>query len=216
MSKQFSYAIFDMDGTLVDSMPCWYSLHGAYARTHHPCLSPEALSEIEAAWGFRDIFAAFDKFGVAYTREGYYAYIEDKMGDYYDRVVAPKPKTLAHLERLKAEGTRMCVITMTPHRGADFCLAKTGLDKYFEFVLTREDTPAYTGKENPLIFELALARLGCEKPSDCVFYEDSLYAIATAHNMGFHLRAVEDRWDADDRAKIEALADEICDFGYNL
>jgi HAD superfamily hydrolase (TIGR01509 family) len=88
--------------------------------------------------------------------------------------------------------------------------------RYFDFVLAREDTPAYTGKENPLIFELALARLGCEKPSDCVFYEDSLYAIATAHNMGFHIRAVEDRWDADDRAKIEALADEIYDFGYNL
>lgn len=216
MSKHFPFAIFDMDGTLVDSMPCWYSLHGDYARAHHPDLTPEARKEIEEAWGFRDIFAAFDKFGVAYTRQGYFAYIETKMGEYYDRVVAPKPQTLAHLEQLKADGTKMCVITMTPHRGADFCLAKTGLDKYFAFVLTREDTPAYTGKEDSLIFEMALRRLGCEDPSDCLFYEDSLYAIETAHKMGLHIRAVEDRWDAEDRAQIEALADEIYDFGYNL
>ena len=216
MKQKFPYAIFDMDGTLVDSMPCWYSLHGDYARIQCPDLSLGAIKEIEEAWGFRDIFAAFDKFGVPYTREGYFKHIEDRMGYFYENVIAPKPKTLSLLEQLKADGCRMCVITMTPHKGADLCLAKTSLGRYFDFVLTREDTPAYTGKENPLIFEMALARLGCENPADCVFYEDSLYAIETAHKMGFYIRAVEDRWDEETQAQIAARADEIISLGYNL
>ena len=214
--KTLPFAIFDMDGTLVDSMPCWYSLHGDYVRARYPDTPPHVLKDIEAAWGFENIFAAFLRHGIAFTREDYFSFLEERMGYYYSQVVEPKPKTKALLEGLKKAGCKMGVITMTPHRGADFCLAKTGLAPYFSFVLTREDTPDGSGKEKELIFRMAMEKLGCEKAEDCAFYEDSLYAIKTAHKMGFYVRAVEDRWGEETHREISALADEVVSLGYHL
>ncbi len=210
------YAIFDMDGTLVDSMPCWYSLHGAYTREVCPDMEPWKVALIEKAWGFPQIFAAFDRFAVPYTKADYYHFIESRMGHFYAEVICPKPKTLALLEEMKEAGVKMGIITMTPHSGADLCLHVTGLAPYFSFVLTREDTLDASGKEKEDIFKIALAKLGCDDPNKCTFYEDSVYALKTARKMGFYIRAVEDRWDDDTRKEANALADEVLSLGYNL
>lgn len=213
--KRFSYAIFDMDGTLVDSMPYWRSLHVTYAREYKPDLTEEEATYLAGVWGTRHILDALAGIGLATTKEELFSYYEKKMAFYYAERIREKPEAVAHLDRLKEAGVRMGVITMTPHVGAEFCLENTGLSHYFSFVLTPEDTPRGTGKEDPHVFRLALSLLGCKNPADCAFYEDSLYAMRTARQMGFYIRAVEERFGEQERKEVCQVADEILSFGYN-
>ncbi len=214
--KEHAYALFDMDGTLVDSMPYWRSLHVAYAKHQKPDLTPEEIQRLESVFGYGEVIRLYQELQIPATLDGLVEYSEEKMAHYYRECVQPKPHVIAHLNALKAKGVKMGVITLTPHRGADLCLEVCGLDNYFSFVLTREDTPKHTGKEDPKIFKMAMRLLGCRKASECAFYEDSVYAMETARKMGFYICAVEDRFSERELAKVSSLADEVLNFGYHL
>ncbi len=205
--KQLPYALFDMDGTLVDSMTYWMTAPGEYVRRVLPDITAEQEAALAETRTYVGLLEKLVSWGVRVTVDDIIHASEDLMMEHYRKDITTKPGAIPLLEELFHAGTKMGLITMTPHRAVDICLAKTGLDKYFSFVLTPEDTSDGSGKEKREIFDIGMARLGCEHPSDCLFFEDSVYAAKTAHDLGFYLVGVYDAW-----AENEAVRDISDDY----
>ena len=201
---KLEYAIFDMDGTLLDSMPVWDSLAGRYLKQNGR----------EARPGLRAILSTLAMRGSAEYLIKEYDLDKDadtvmaemnEMGfiDYRDNVPA-KEGAIAYLEALKARGVKMCVATATDRPLVEAALKRLNMEHYFERVFTCTEVGA--GKRQPDIFYTAMEFFGGTKENTVIF-EDSLHAISTAHTYGFRVAAVPDPSSAKDEAEIKELAE---------
>ena len=198
-------AIFDMDGTLLDSMPAWYDLTAGILREEMGLPPDEELEHtIRTGDLSRGSALLRSRYGVSCTPAEMTAMGDARMDRFYREQVVPKPDVEKLLSILKMEGVWMYVATATNRPLAEAGLRRTGLDRYFRGILTCAE--AGKGKEDPLIFEKCLTRLRCQK-RDCVVFEDSLYAIRTAKAAGFRTAGVYDACSEGDQPEIRALAD---------
>ena len=198
-------AIFDMDGTLLDSMPMWQGL------------GPDLLRRLgaEPAPDLRDHLKAMTlRQGAAYCREAYHldasveelvAMLERRVQDFYHSEVQAKPGVPKFLSLLKMEGVWMYVATATDRHLAQAALRHAGIDGYFRGIVTSAEV-AQGKEESPEIYERAMRRLQSNK-KDTVIFEDALHAIRTAKAAGFRVAAVYDASAEADQAEIRGLAD---------
>lgn len=207
------YALFDMDGTLVDSMGYWRRMPLEYLASVGVTPDPEVLRRMETARGYGEVLSCLASLGVHATLPEMLQFVQTHMARHYAEDVRVKPGVPALLDRLRAAGCRMGIITLTPHESAAICLYKTGLASHFEFVLTPEDMPSGEGKEEPGIFEEALRRFGGAVPGECLLFEDSYYSVRTAKAMGFCTIGVKDAWAAFEHDEIAATVEEYIDLG---
>jgi len=198
------FAIFDMDGTLVDSMPAWFSLGNDYL----------AEKSIEAPANMRDIVYELSleetaiyfrgELGITDSTEKIVADMIAVMNKKYRGNIPQKPGAVEYLKALKTAGVRMCIATATEENLAGECLRRLGLLDYFEFVLSCENLK--TSKRVADIYMMCAERFGA-KPQEIALYEDALYAVRTAKNAGFFTVGVEDELSLGDTTEIKTLAD---------
>ena len=194
--KHPPYALFDMDGTLVDSMQYWHGAHIEGLTLAGYEVTEEMKEALHKVWGYENLQELLASWGIHKTVDMLKEEARELLRGHYQRDVVVKPKVKALLDELKAQGVKMGVLTLTPHELVDICLAKNGLTEYFSCIVTTEDNPTGTGKEAPEIFSCALDAIGCDDPSQCAIYEDSFYSIFTAKKMGFYVVGVEDAWQS--------------------
>ena len=198
-------AIFDMDGTLLDSMPMWQELGPGLLRRFG--VEPEAdLLEHLKSMTLRQ--------GTAYCRETYHleateeelmALLERRVDDFYHNEVRAKPGVAKFLSLLKMEGVWMYVATATDRHLAEAALRHAGIDGYFRGIVTSAEV-ARGKEESPEIYERAMTRLRSNK-KDTVIFEDALHAVRTAKAAGFRVAAVYDPAAEADQAELRQLAD---------
>ena len=203
MDKKF--AIFDMDGTLVDSMGFWNRLADEYlARFGLPPLSP-ALKEESIALTMVESGRLFIReFGLPRTPEQVAEDINALMERHYRADVPLKPGAAEFLARLKAAGVKMCIASSTHPALIDICLRRLGVRDYFEFLLSCEEVGE--GKTRPTVYLEATRRLG-GTPENTVIFEDILVAAQTARQAGFSLGVIYDVNSDAEREQLKALAD---------
>jgi HAD superfamily hydrolase (TIGR01509 family) len=197
-------AIFDMDGTLLDSMPVWDTLGETYL-SRRGILPPPGLRELlkpmsllEAAEYFRERYSLPDPACVVVEQ------FDAMIGDQYRCRIGLKPHVTPFLQLLCSQGVRMCVATATSRTLAEAALHRLGVAGYFDFILTCAEVGS--GKDEPAIFHRALALLGAGI-SRTVVFEDALHAVQTAKKAGFTVVGVFDPSSADDAAEIKRTAD---------
>ena len=205
MDKQF--AIFDMDGTLVDSMPYWDGIFREYLESvgiredlteAMDAIRPKMLKESTAYM--------IERFGLAITVEEMIGRMNDLMEMHYLHDVELKPGVKAHLDALRSRGVKMCVASATKQSLMRLCLEKLGIAQYFEFVLSCEDVGE--GKNKPTVYYTAMKKLGAENAADVAVYEDSYFASITAHNAGFYVVGVYDNCAKDHWEEMRQMAGE--------
>ena len=198
-------AIFDMDGTLLDSMPMWQDLGVNLLRRFGVQADP-ALQDRLKSMTLRQ--------GSAYCREVYHlepsveeltAMLEKRISDFYHNEVQAKPGVARFLSLLKMEDVWMYVATATDRHLAEAALRHAGIDGYFRGIVTSAEV-ASGKEESPEIYERAMRRLRSNK-KDTVVFEDALHAIRTAKAAGFRVAAVYDPSAEADQAEIRSLAD---------
>lgn len=189
--------LFDMDGTLLDSMGCWENLADTYLRIR----GLEPVEDIERVLGAMSMAesALWLKKNYELSEEPEHIISEIlKMVEERYRVQAPlKPGVREFLEQCRMERIPMGVVTATPRRFAEPTLKRRGVLDYFRFVLDCEGFPG--GKQHPQVYEHASGLLGAT-PRECVVFEDAAYAQATAWKAGYYVVGVE---DASERMPVE-------------
>lgn len=196
-------AIFDLDGTLLDSMPVWEHASETYL-LRRGIRVKEKLSEVLFSMSMRQ-GAEYIKehYSISGTADEIVAGVNSIVMEAYQNQVEAKPGVPQLLERMKSNGIRMVVATSTDRLMAEAGLRRTGLDGYFERVFTCTEVGA--GKRQPDIYLAAKEYLGIPQAEIWVF-EDALYAINTAGRAGFFTVGVYDAASAGRREETEAAA----------
>ncbi|MDR3278677.1 MAG: HAD family phosphatase, partial [Oscillospiraceae bacterium] len=197
-------AIFDLDGTLLDSMPIYESIDADLLKTIGKTAKPGIYDAIRPLSGMQVPEYLRAEYALEQSAEWIMARLDTLLYDFYARTAPVKPGAARTLEALARQGVRMCVATATNRELVEISLKRTGLDKYFERIFTCAEEGA--GKDEPTIFLKAAGFLGTEL-AETVVFEDSLHAILSAKRGGFPVVAVFDKSSERHRAEIERLAD---------
>ena len=201
------YAIFDMDGTLVDSMGYWKNLWREYLAAKGVDTIPQDMMPRIIALNMTESAELFIKeFSLSGTPQSVAGEMNGLMGEHYKKDISLKPGIKDYLEGLKGRGVKMCVVSATAEYLVKECLSRCGIAGYFDFVLSCEDTGL--GKHIPHIYHMAAKRLGAE-PGDTAVYEDAFYAARTAKDAGYYLVGVQDAVAAGRWQAICDMSDEI-------
>lgn len=200
MDKPF--AIFDMDGTLIDSMGFWKNLASEYLHGKGIQQIPEDLMERIKPMTMSESAALFQReFGVTGNPE---AEMNAIMNEHYRKDIPLKCGVRSYLQRLQDQGVRMCVASATAEPLMETCLVRLGVREYFEFLLSCETVGA--GKNSPLVYHESAKRLHAQ-PAEIAVYEDALYAVQTAKNAGYYVVAVYDSSAAHHWDTVRSIAD---------
>lgn len=190
MEKQIKGIIFDMDGTLVDSMANWR--HIGTLCLEYLGKKPDRPDFDRTVYRMKteELMALFAQYGVRISsrqeyEEIYYAAIRPS----YETVM-PMPGILEVLEEFRSRGLKMCVATATRSDVAIPVLERLGILPYMEFLLCCNDVHA--SKEKPDIYLESARRLGLTVP-EAVVFEDAGYCVQTAKAAGFPVVGILDR-----------------------
>ena len=207
-AASFPYLIWDMDGTILDSMRYWLSLGADYLRLHG-ITPPENLRETIDSMTLDESAQYFQKeFGIDLSVPEIISGFLTMIADEYRHTIPAKSFASEIIKQAAAGGSQMCVLTTSDHDLAAEALQRVGLLRYFETILTAEALGM--DKRSGAIYETVMERLGYV-PEKTLICEDALYAVKAAAEAGAHtgakVFAFRDIANADDWAQITALAD---------
>ena len=205
MNYDFDAAIFDMDGTLLDSQKYWRYTSLEYMLAHRFPVTPEILLRMNSTSSRRLVPEVAERLGIDIDCDSMVREIEGFMDRHYRFDVPLKtPSVPSFLERLRSEGVRMCIATVSPCDSLRIALERVGILGYFEFI-HNEKSGKYA-KNDPGYFSRVLDRLGISADR-CWVFEDALNAVRSAKAVGLRVCAIEESTQVDDRDQIRALAD---------
>lgn len=208
-------AIFDMDGTLVDSLMLWDVLHEAYEKAYPDkkgtVISEEDNRRIRVLPLTESMKILHDHYGLGADTEELIALTESVFFDFYSQRVQLKDGVREFLETLKTRGVGMCIASATPLPLVEAALDHCGIRHYFDAVFSCGEIGK--GKETPDIYRIAKEHMG-NLPDTWVF-EDAYVAVKTAVSAGFPTVAVYDLYNPH-QEKIRAMADHYIAPGETL
>lgn len=188
-TKDFDAIIFDMDGTLLDSMWAWRGENRFFLERHNLPI-PEDMKDTIDVMSSHALARRVEKDHPGFTFDGIIAEYLESLKKHYVTDVFPKKGAKAFLDKLMECGIKMCVATATPRENAKMALSHHGLLDYFAFVT--DDSENGLSKSKPEYFDIVTKRLGVRKER-CVMFEDSLYAMRSAKAAGLTPFGIEER-----------------------
>lgn len=197
-------AIFDVDGTLLDSMEIWEDVAIRYLKSIGVEAEPD-LPEVMFTMSLPE--------GAAYVKEHYRLTREtdeiiqgvlDIIRKYYEETAPLKPGVTKILEELSRKRIPMTVATSNNKEEVEAAFKRLGIASYFSRIFTCEEVGA--GKTRPDIYMKAAEYMGT-RPEETVIFEDVLHAIRTAKKAGFLAVGLYDEASKADQEEIKKEAD---------
>lgn len=208
--QEIDAAIFDLDGTLLDSLWAWENSGSNYVRSRGfepPADLDARLETMSLMDGARLVK---EMYNLPESPEVLLEQTLEPIKNRYFYEIQPMPGVREQLARLKAQGVKMAVATASHKEFAQRALTRLGMLDYFEFIITCDEVGI--GKTSPKVYEVALERLGTAKERTLVA-EDALHALETAHKAGFPTAAIEEAHSVNQvRQKLDVADYYILDY----
>ncbi|MBQ5334971.1 MAG: HAD family phosphatase [Oscillospiraceae bacterium] len=196
--------IFDLDGTLLDSMPMWTALDTRMLRIHG-IEPPPDISETVKNMTVTEAAAYYaERFLRDMTPEQIMEECEQLAAEEYRMRLPLKPGAEEFLRALSEQGIPFGLASVTYRRLLESALERHRIRHLFRFILTPDD--GFCGKERPDLF-LRGAELLSAAPEDCAVIEDAFYAADTAKKAGFYTIGVYDKAAEPEWGAMSAVCD---------
>lgn len=184
-----THAIFDVDGTILDTTEMWNSLPERYLAACGITVDGAALSERMRSMSLPEAGEFLrTEYGLPYSVDEILRQVSDMTRKFFAEEVELRAGIPSLLFELHKRGVRMSVATAGDRELILAAFRRHGIDGFFEGIATCSE---YGSKHSPEVF-LAAAEIVGGKPSQTLVFEDSLFAVRTAKAAGFVTAAVRD------------------------
>ncbi len=203
--EQYEGVIFDLDGTLIDSMWVWGDVDEAYLDMLGYSEIPEDFRPAIEGMTFDEVAVyCKERFNIPGSIEEIMAVWNDMAFEKYRTAVMLKPGAKELLEKLRSLSIPIGIATSNSPELTQAVLQNNGIDGFFTVIRTSEDVSR--GKPEPDVYLHAAAGLKAD-PSKCLVFEDVLKGIQAGKNAGMTVCAVYDDLTKYDTEEKKRLAD---------
>lgn len=198
--------IFDLDGTLFDSMNVWGDI-GPDSLKKRGITPPQGYAQTIFTMSFTQSAAyTIERFGLPHTPEELMREWDEAAASSYADKVRLKSGAREYLAALRERGLKLGVATTLHRRVYHPALERHGLLDLFDVLCGADEAPL--PKSSPEVFLLCAWRLGL-KPDQCVVFDDLLIAAKSAKSIGMQVYGVYDKASAGDWEEIKQTADGV-------
>lgn len=204
MLKNIKAAIFDMDGTLIDSMWVWSKIDIEFLEKRGITLPNDLKNNIEHL-SFTDTAKYFkERFKLEESIQDIMKEWNDMAFEEYSKHIKLKVGADRYLSALKTAGIKIALATSNSHLLLEASLKNNGVFQYFDVITTTDEVKR--GKNFPDIYLLTAEKLGVTS-KECIVFEDILPAVMGAKAAGMKVVGVSDAYSEHQRLDIINTAD---------
>lgn len=210
MFNNVKAAIFDLDGTLIDSMWVWEQIDIDYLGEKNIEV-PENLNNEIGHLSFNQVAVYFkERFKLEDSLEEIKKSWSDIAYYHYSTDIKLKNGVIEFFNFLKESNIKIGLATSNSLHLLEAVLKNNGIYDYFDSITITDEVSV--GKHEPDVYLLASKKLGVP-PEECVVFEDIIQAVKGAKKAGMKVIGVEDVRSLGDKNAILSLADNfITDF----
>ncbi len=205
MLEDIKAVIFDVDGTLIDSMWIWENIDELFLNKYN-LVQPEGFHEgmegmsySETAQYFLDLFPS-----LPHTREELEQEWYEMAYEIYCTQMELKPGAFEFMEGLHKKGIKLGIATSNHRNMVEGMLAHNQVLSYIDSIWTSGEAGA--GKPDPAVYLNVAKDMGVE-PKNCLVFEDVPMGILAGKNAGMKVCAVDDHFSRPQEKKKRELAD---------
>jgi len=205
MTRQTARAcIFDLDGTLLDSMGVWLDVDVAFLNKRGIDVPGDYADKISSMNFHEAADYTIGRFSLSDSADDLLREWRELANHAYGNAVRMKPGAKRYLRALKERGARLAIATSSFPEHCELALRAHGIREWFDAICYSSEVGR--GKSSPDVFLLAARRLGAQ-PGECAVFEDILDAVKSAKGVGMAVCAVYDEAARGDWELMRALAD---------
>lgn len=198
--------IFDLDGTILDSMPEWEHLGRNYL-LHRGVNPPEDLEQILDKMTMEESAAYFQTLGIPGDIDEISREVLSYIQDAYRLSIPAKPGMTELLQTLsQKQDSILCLLTTSKRECAVNALTRLNILSCFQDIHTSSELGL--GKTTGEIYQ-RVCDIYHTAPSDTVVFEDAAYAVRSAREAGCYVYAVPDQTSAEAWTQICSMADDV-------
>ena len=197
-------AIFDVDGTLLDSMNMWFDLVVDFFRMHGKELTREEAEEYGDVTLEESVPVIIERLGLDTTTEKLITELKMMAVKQYEEVLPLKAGAAEYMKSLHDNGVKIAIATSGYEELCKRAFTRLGVWQYIDACAFSAEVGV--NKSNPDVYLLAAERIGTS-PADTVVFEDILKGIQGAKKGGFRTCAVYDKSNEAETERLKQSAD---------
>lgn len=195
--------IFDLDGTLVDSMWIWREIDIAYLKQFQISLPENLQTQIEGMSFYETAVYFKEHFGLSDSLDTIMECWNTMAKEKYAKEVPLKPGVKEFLSFCRRQGILLGIATSNSRELAHTVLNAHGILEYFDTIVTGSE--GLKGKPAPDVYLMAAKQLKV-MPDRCLVFEDICSGIQAGLSAGMQVCAVEDGYSAGQWENKQKLA----------
>ena len=192
-------AIFDLDGTLLDSNPYWARAPRDYLASLGKAAAPDLAGTLFSMTVREAAEYMITEYGLSVTPDEIMIGINATMERFYRMEIPIKPGVSGLLQALTVRGLPCAVASVTERPLVEAALRHNGVLQYFSGIATTSEVGV--GKNRPDVY-LRASRLLGTTPEETLVFEDALHALRTAADAGFRTVGIYDAGCEEQQSEI--------------
>lgn len=204
IETEFDNAVFDLDGTLLDSMYVWEELPSRYIKSVGKIPEEGLAAKVMTFTVDKTAEYFISTYNLDKTVKEIVQGINDMVFHFYSDEVQLKPGVKSFLEELNSRGIKMCIATATDTASVKAALNRLGIFSFFKGIVSTCD--CVQGKEESSeVYDKSVLLLDGTKESTVIF-EDAIHAVRTAKKAGYKICGIYDKAESH-KDEMQTLCD---------